>query len=1235
MVFIFHRIWYNKPSYKPSKRGEGRNMKQFKSILALALIFAVLACIQPTLAAPQPAVPAPKQDMEVYSSTYIDARDIYDRLADDRVSALSVPEGAKVQGNRIIVKLKEGYMPDWKDYGLSVDQNELALSKRGIYVVNAAEGADVMAIARQLTALPGVEYAQPDYVYEVDLGTNDEYYLKQWGLEEINAIKAWGINPGSPKVTVAVLDTGVDAHHPDLEGRVLEGYDFVNNDISPSDDNGHGTMVAGVIAAVVGNGIGIAGADRRCNILPVKVADSEGYFYSTDIISGIYYAIDKGANIINMSFGGAPAGDTSIADALAEAGQKGIVLVAAAGNDDASVAFPASYAPVIAVGASDKYSNIAYFSNYGSLLDIAAPGVGIYTTYSDGKERAYASADGTSVAAPFVSAAAALLLAEDPSLTPAEIEYLIEASAERPDAMDGREWDEYYGYGILDAYAALKQPMPDLSADVPGDMGQAQMLYDGKAVSQRMEIPMDLDCYKVEVVSQGAVAVNVDTPQVLDMAAMIIDSYGNYIGVANNAPMGQNEAFKFDAQPGTYYIALIDANFHWSADPYAISVAGPVQVAQPNDVAVQPLEDDIYLNSYYAISSYSEKDYAAESDQVALGWSEIRQNDSGVYFSQLKKENGEQYDYGVPEGDIQSLVEDMKASGAELMLSVFLDDSDIADALLASPDKVIAQMTEDFGIKYYDYYDDTYSYVLDEIGAVTEYDGIIVDFEGLTAEDKAGFNAFLDKLRKAMPAGKSLGVCVQPGDGYDYAHIGRLADQVILMAHDYQRTRQTEPASAPYDRVRDMVEEAVGVIPPQKILLQVSLAPVQWQQGASYTYVTPTYSAMQRAISGDNTGETVLDVTPLGQRHNPVYDVGYTYLKRQKEDGTYTEDEFFYEDKQSVASKVKLAEEFGLKGISVWRLGLGATDLMDYLLDKPIPSERLSGNDRYATAAAISREGWADGASVAVLASGETFADALAGTPFAYINNAPVLLTDPYTLSADAASEMKRLGVDNVYILGGTGVVSKDVEDAVRSMDISVERIYGADRYKTAVQIGRRIPHSSGMALIATGKDFADALAAAPFCAANGIPILFTGDDGLNVDTKAALTEWGIKEALIAGGEGAVPLTVEDEIKAMGIQTERLAGSDRYATAIAIANYFGMTGFSKIMLATGGNFPDALSGAALAAQYDMPIILVPPKSMEDEVVAYAAQSRLEYIYVAGGTGVVSDAALESITLPYK
>jgi Glycosyl hydrolases family 18. len=254
-------------------------------------------------------------------------------------------------------------------------------------------------------------------------------------------------------------------------------------------------------------------------------------------------------------------------------------------------------------------------------------------------------------------------------------------------------------------------------------------------------------------------------------------------------------------------------------------------------------------------------------------------------------------------GDVESLVRGMKASGAKLMLSVFLQDAAITDKLLGSPqaiDGVVAQMTRDWGIKYYNYNDGTSAYVLDDSGRVVEYDGIIVDFEGLTAEDKEGFNAFLDKLRDAMPAGKTLGVCVQPKrkpgiayyDGYDYAHIGKVADQVILMAHDYQKDRASTPASAPYDLVKEAVEFAISEIPPQKILLQVSLAPVQWTKGKG-TYNFTTLDAMQKALDGQVPGQKVLYATPKDERYDPVYRTGWAYLKRQLADGTVQEDDFY------------------------------------------------------------------------------------------------------------------------------------------------------------------------------------------------------------------------------------------------------------------------------------------------------------------------------------------------------
>jgi len=1213
---------------------EVMGMKLLKRAAMLAMVFVLLLASVPAMAAQKGGV----SDADELAAK------IYGAVNKSRVSVQSAPEGAALESGRVIVKLKDGASLDWPAYGV-VPLKSGSLGKRDVYIADAGSAKAAMALCAKLAKDSAVEYAQPDYTFKSeDITPNDEYYTYQWGLQKINIPKAWNITKGSPAVTVAVIDSGVDAGHPDLKGRVLPGYDFVNNDADPSDDEGHGTMVAGVIAAVADNGIGVAGVDQGCKILPVKAADSDGNLDVSSMMQSIYYAADHGADVINMSFGSPMyvLALKPVADAITEAAEKGIVLVAASGNGDpvgTEVSFPALYAPVIAVGASDEYDQTAYFSNYGAPLDLLAPGMDIVSVYSKNGARAYARGDGTSLATPFVSGVASLLLAKNPALTPSQIEYLIEASAAKPSDMNGAEWDEYYGYGRLDAYAALKQQLPDTSRDVADDMQHAQRLYSGQNVAERIDLPLDIDCYEMDVDSTGSVSVNITPPAPLDIAAAVLDANGNVVYTANNAPVGEPEKFSFNASAGTYYLAVLDVDSHWSATPYTLSLSGPLgSVPAENSQATgSPVPGRLFLNSYYGISSYSEKDYAAASSQVALAWSEIRSSNGVPYFSEKKNENNRIYDYGVPDGDIQSLISGMRSSGAKLMLSVYLGDKSIMNSVLASPNSVISQMTSDFGIKYYNYSTGATGYVSNNKGGIDEYDGLIVDFEGLTSSQASAFNSFLDKLKAAMPPGKQLCVCVQPRDtytGYDYAYIGRVADQVILMAHDYESTRATEPASAPYDRVKAAVQYAVSQIPAQKLLLQVSLSPVQWQYG-SPAPVTPTYSAMKNAIFGKNVNETVLDVTPIGQRHDSLYDVGYAYLERKKADGTQAKDEFFYEDKESIASKLQLVSSYGLKGLSVWRLGLGATDLLDYILDNPVPSGRLAGTDRYATAAAISRRGWSGGSDTVVLASGATFADALAGTSLAYAKSAPLLLTNSSKLSSAAANEITRLGAKKVYILGGTDTVSETVKNEVERLGCRVERIWGADRYKTAVEIGNELPNRSSTALVATGLNYADALAAAPFCAAKGMPVLFTGKGALNADTKAALKKWGITNVIIAGESDVVSAQAENEMKAMGISVTRIGGADRYETAVKMANYFGKTGFSNVLLATGTDFPDALAGAAYAAKYGMPIILTSPNRANKTVVDYMAQSPLSYIYVAGDAGAVSDSALMAVALPYK
>lgn len=327
-----------------------------------------------------------------------------------------------------------------------------------VRVMTAPAGASVAALARAYSRNPNVEFAEPDYRVRATLTPNDPYYLLQWAPPKVSAPAAWDTTTGSSSATVAILDTGVDSTHPDLAGRVVAGYDYVNHDADPTDDHGHGTMCAGVIGANGNNGLGVAGMDWAARLMAIKVLDSTGYGYESDIASAVIYAADRGARVISMSLGGRLP-DETLRLAVEYAYARGCILVASSGNDGtSSVSYPAAFDHVIAVGATDSADVLASFSNYGAAQDVVAPGVSIVTTSRGG---GYAYFSGTSAAAPFVSGLTGLLLAKDAGLTNTEAETAIRAGA--VDLGDAG-WDARYGYGRIDAAAALSNagPPPDV-----------------------------------------------------------------------------------------------------------------------------------------------------------------------------------------------------------------------------------------------------------------------------------------------------------------------------------------------------------------------------------------------------------------------------------------------------------------------------------------------------------------------------------------------------------------------------------------------------------------------------------------------------------------------------------------------------------------------------------------------------------------------------------------------------
>lgn len=326
-----------------------------------------------------------------------------------------------------------------------------------------AEVARLTAEARVLAAGPVHERALVGRI-----GAGDPLESSQWGWRRLGGGELARLGDGSGLV-VAVLDTGVDASHPDLAGRVLPGWDSMNPEgDGRSDPNGHGTHVAGILGATSGNGEGVSGVAPGVQILPVRVLDASGNGDDDELALGIIWAVDNGADILNLSIGGAIP-STLLEGAIDHALANGVLVVVAAGNDGATgnvPSYPAAYRQVLAVGSTDSSDRRSIFSNTGEYLDIAAPGSWIVSTWPGGR---YQTSSGTSMAAPFVAGAAALLQART-GLRGNELAARLVADATDLGPVGA---DTEFGAGLVNPLAAIgvvPEPIPvgDRSPVIPG-----------------------------------------------------------------------------------------------------------------------------------------------------------------------------------------------------------------------------------------------------------------------------------------------------------------------------------------------------------------------------------------------------------------------------------------------------------------------------------------------------------------------------------------------------------------------------------------------------------------------------------------------------------------------------------------------------------------------------------------------------------------------------------------------
>lgn len=481
--------------------------------------------------------------------------------------------------------------------GISATARERALKSRGgrstgtipgtsfVKVTTKGAAADV---ARELRNDPKVRRVSLDYRRTASAVPNDPGYVynDQDYLKTVRMPEAWDRTKGSTAQVIAIVDTGVNGSHEDLYGRVLGGYNALTNTLTAAnastDDNGHGTMTAGIAAANTNNGLGIAGvAWAGGRVMPVKVLDANGYGWDSDIAEGVTWAANHGAKVINLSLGGYE-DNPVLHDAISAATATGAVVVAASGNDgDDSPQYPAAYPEVLAVGATDKGGKLTDFSSHGDWIDVAAPGFGVI---APGTGQDYYIGDGTSFAAPMAAGVASLVRSVYPTLTPAQVIDRIKATAR--DA-GPRGIDPFYGHGVLDAaYAVGGTKAADLAAPVlgtnePNNVPAKATPMTTTTSTGTIAMEGDVDWYRIESREKRTIAITVtpaaldaNLPQNLDPMLSVYNGDLQLLGEADTAGSGGAEKVTVTVGAGTTHVKV--RNWNGAADlrSYSLSV-GP------------------------------------------------------------------------------------------------------------------------------------------------------------------------------------------------------------------------------------------------------------------------------------------------------------------------------------------------------------------------------------------------------------------------------------------------------------------------------------------------------------------------------------------------------------------------------------------------------------------------------------------------------------------------------------
>ena len=438
-----------------------------------------------------------------------------------------------------------------KTHGANASRKLIGMN---VYVVEMPPGRE-QAMAQALARHPHVKFAEVDGVLLMQQTPADPYLGNEWHMSTIQAPSAWDIATGSG-ITIAILDGGVESSHPDLAAHIVPGWNFYDNNSNTADVNGHGTKVAGVAGAIGNNSAGVTGAAWNAKIMPMRISDPAGYLtYYSIVANSLIWAADHGARVANISYG--VENVATVQNAAQYMRNKGGVVVTAGGNAgtyDAS----ANTSTMITVAATDSAEQRASWSTYGPPIDVAAPGVGIWTTSVGGT---YGAFNGTSFSSPLTAGVVALMLSANPALQPAQVDAILTSTA---DDLGTPGRDDYYGYGRINAYravaaaksaATVDNQAPTVSITSPGGTVKGIVTVDVTAAD-------NIGVNRVELYAGGAlVATDITAPYSFSwdsasradgataLVAKAYDSAGNVSSSTTNITVANTTTSTADVTP--------------------------------------------------------------------------------------------------------------------------------------------------------------------------------------------------------------------------------------------------------------------------------------------------------------------------------------------------------------------------------------------------------------------------------------------------------------------------------------------------------------------------------------------------------------------------------------------------------------------------------------------------------------------------------------------------------------